>query len=469
MSLPQHETLHMSQSRTILVTFAGRRDRMQLLTGYAAAAIEAGLIDEWHVWDFTRTAEDARWLRETFPVVQTTPSHTLEYFRAPHGVDLGDTTQRIRLQVRAQSDVHIGLQRTSGNGPGFEIVLGGWGNAASAIRTFDTPEALVDIAGRQPDADRTTFVSTPALMPEFGFVEIDVELGPDGLSVMLDGCLLMSDPTPVAPGAFALLYRTGYGSNGDWRFQGPDEARARLFVSGPERHHPASAMFYTRAYQHYVANSDAHADDVFLKCDDDIVYFDLHRLADFIAFRNTQRAFFLVSANVVNNGVCAHFQQKAGAIPLDLVACELPPGGMCGHLWGDGTKAQALHRHFLKDPDIFTPVDTKPIVWNERISINFIAWLGRDLAHIPDLMADDEHDLCYGVRKRLRADNCIFPGFVAAHLSFWKQDAAMDVDALLQDYAALASQTLASFINPRPVAPSPVEAGATSCPLALAG
>ena len=214
---------------------------------------------------------------------------------------------------------------------------------------------------------------------------------------------------------------------------------------------------------------DAHADDVFLKCDDDIVYFDLHRLADFIAFRNTQRAFFLVSANVVTNGVCAHFQQKAGAIPLDLVACELPPGGMCGHLWGDGTKAQALHRHFLKDPDMFTPADTKPIVWNERISINFIAWLGRDLAHIPDLMADDEHDLCYGVRKRLRADNCIFPGFVAAHLSFWKQDAAMDVDALLQDYAALASQTLASFINPRPVAPSPVEAGATSCPLALAG
>ena len=469
MSLPQHETLHMSQSRTILVTFAGRRDRMRLLTRYAAAAIEAGLIDEWHVWDFTRTAEDARWLRETFPVVQTTPSHTLEYFRAPHGVDLGDTKQRIRLQVRAQSDVHIGLQRTSGDGPGFEIVLGGWGNAASAIRTFDTPEALVDIAGRQPDPERTTFVSTPALMPEFGFVEIDVELGPDGLSVMLDGRLLMSDPTPVAPGAFALLYRTGYGSNGDWRFQGLDEARARLFVSGPERHHPASAMFYTRAYQHYVANSDAHADDVFLKCDDDIVYFDLHRLADFIAFRNTQRAFFLVSANVVNNGVCAHFQQKAGAIPLDLVACELPPGGMCGHLWGDGTKAQALHRHFLKDPDIFTPADTKPIVWNERISINFIAWLGRDLAHIPDLMADDEHDLCYGVRKRLRADNCIFPGFVAAHLSFWKQDAAMDVDALLQDYAALASQTLASFIDLRPVAPPPVEASATSCPLALAG
>ena len=35
--------------------------------------------------------------------------------------------------------------------------------------------------------------------------------------------------------------------------------------------------------------------------------------------------------------------------------------------------------------------------------------------------------------------------------------------------AALASQTLASFIDLRPVAPPPVEASATSCPLALAG
>src|SRR5947209_1066751 len=78
----------MSGQRTILVTFAGRRDRMQLLTRYAAAAIDAGLIDEWHVWDFTRTVEDAQWLRQMFPDVQTTPSHTLEYFRCRRSFEL---------------------------------------------------------------------------------------------------------------------------------------------------------------------------------------------------------------------------------------------------------------------------------------------------------------------------------------------------------------------------------------------
>jgi hypothetical protein len=225
-------------------------------------------------------------------------------------------------------------------------------------------------------------------------------------------------------------------------------------------------MFYTRAYQHYVATSDQHKDDVFLKCDDDIVHFNLQRLAEFIAFRKQHPEFFLVSANVVNNGVCAHFQQQAGLIPPDMMECELPPGGMCGTVWGDGEKAGALHRHFLSDPSAFQQEDGAPIVWNERVSINFVALLGRDIAHIPDLMADDEHDLCYGVRKRARKSNCIYPGFVAAHLSFWKQDASMPLPELLESYEALADEALASFIDVR--SPTVAWDEVTPAPLAIA-
>ena len=72
------------------------------------------------------------------------------------------------------------------------------------------------------------------------------------------------------------------------------------------------------------------------------------------------------------------------------------------------------------------------------MSINFIALLGRDLVLIPDIMRDDEHDLCYGVRKRAKRSNCIYPGFVASHLSFWRQDAAMDVARIIGDYEELA-------------------------------
>jgi hypothetical protein len=454
----------MSRQRTILLTFAGRRDRMQLLTRYAAAAIDAGLIDEWHVWDFTRTREDAAWLREIFPVVQTTPSHTLEYFRAPHPLELRDATLRTSLQVRAPSDVHIGLRRTSGIGPSYELVLGGWGNAISAIRTFADGEQLKNVATREAESSSVQHFRTPALMPEYGFSSIDIDMGPDGLAVTVNGAVVLRDATPVEPGNFDLLYRTGYGANGDWRFPGIDDAPARLFVCGPERHHPATAMFYTRAYQHYVAMLDQHRDDVFLKCDDDIVHFDLQRLAEFIAFRKSHPEFFLVSANVVNNGVCAHFQQQAGLIAPETMECELPPGGMCGTVWGDGDKAGALHRLFLANPSAFQQTDGAPIVWNERISINFVAFLGRDIAHIPDLMADDEHDLCYGVRKRARKSNCIYPGFVAAHLSFWKQDASMPLPELLESYETLADESLASFIDVR----SPASDDEAPAPLAIA-
>ena len=82
-------------------------------------------------------------------------------------------------------------------------------------------------------------------------------------------------------------------------------------------------------------------------------------------------------------------------------------------------------------------------MWNERLSINFVGLLGEDLVHIPDTTADDEHDLCYGVRKRAQKQNCIAPRFVAAHLSFWKQDASINIASTLRKYHELAAVELA--------------------------
>ena len=50
---------------------------MTLLQRYVQAAIDRRLIDEWHVWDFSRTIEDRDWLRETFPVTRITPSNDI--------------------------------------------------------------------------------------------------------------------------------------------------------------------------------------------------------------------------------------------------------------------------------------------------------------------------------------------------------------------------------------------------------
>lgn len=439
----------MKKRKTILVTFAGRRDRMGLLARYVDAAIARGLVDEWHVWQFARNDADIRWLRETFPAVQATPNNSEEYFRLPDLLALREDKKRFSFRVRATNDVHIGLRRTSGEGCCYEIVLGGWGNQVSAIRKFQNGRALREVTSRDPQQQSSVARATPGLLREFGFADVQIEIGGDGLKVFFGNAPLLHDLEPIAAGDFEILYRTGYGANGDWRFPQFANHPARLFMTGPEAHHPAGALFYNRAYQYYTANADIYANDIILKCDDDIVYFDLDNLDDFISFRRRNDQYFLVSANVVNNGVCAHFQQSMGAIARNVMDCELPPGGLCGSIWNDGGKAEALHRLFLANPSSFYRPAASPIVWNERVSINFIALQGADLVHIPDLTTDDEHDLCYGVRKRAKKQNCIFPQFIASHLSFWRQEAAMNVDELINDYRVLASDTLANEIPQR--------------------
>jgi Farnesoic acid 0-methyl transferase len=433
----------MKPQRTILVTFAGRRDRMELLTRYVDAAINRGLIDEWHVWEFSRTAEDARWLREKFPLTQATPNRGSEFFRLPRTLSAETGSAKLSLQVRASHDVHIGLRRLTGSSGSYEIVLGGWNNQLSAIRRFDDPALLTNVDARHPQHPASVARNTPDLLPEFGFSSVDIEIGADGLRVLFAGALLLHEPN-VAPGEFEVLYRTGYGANGDWRFAGMEDVPARLFVSGPESYFAAGSVFYTMAYQYYAATREEYESDIILKCDDDIVYFDLDQLADFVSFRKANDAYFLVSANVVNNGVCAYFQQAMGAISREAMECELPEGGFGGSIWRDGAKAEALHRLFLSNPAAFHVANAGTFAWNERISINFIALLGRDLVHVPDIMADDEHDLCYGVRKRAKKQNCIYLQFVVSHLSFGPQDAAMDVRAVIEGYDALAVKRLAA-------------------------
>lgn len=337
----------MGEQRTILVTFAGRRDRMQLLTRYVGAAIERGLIDEWHVWDFARNADNSGWLRQRFPVTQATPNNSLEYYRSPRQLELQGSRANLSFSVRATNDVHLGLRRVSGEGPDYEIVLGGWNNMASAIRKFDDRDALSDVASRDRHPAPVVVRGTPGLLPEFGFLGIELEIGEQGLNVRVAGETVLHDPQPVGRGAFEVLYRAGFGSNGDWRFAEFAQCPERRFVVGPEAHFPRESMFYTRAYQYYGANTAEYSDAVILKCDDDIVYFDLDKLEEYVSFRRSRDEFFMVSANVVNNGVCAFFQQRSGVIPQEDDAFELPPNGLCGTLWSDGAKAERLHRLFL--------------------------------------------------------------------------------------------------------------------------
>ena len=419
--------------KTILTTFAGRRDRMALLTRYVRAALARGIVDEWHVWDFARDPADARWLREEFPFVRMTPGYGLEYFSSPARLTPGAETGIFRCSVAATSDVHIGLRRRSGEGPSYEIVLGGWGNHACAIRVFDNPAQLAEPEQRSAEI-AVQNAATPNLLPEWGFADVEVIVRPDGLTASVDGRVVLAYPVAIPAGEFAVLYRSGFGTDAEWRFAGEPGHGAYLFRSTPTR------PFYLPYYRHYARQLPTYERDVILKCDDDIVFIDLDGLRRFIAFRRANPQYFMLSANVVNNGVCAYFQQEDGVFPRAALDLELPPNGLCGSLWASGPKAAALHDIFLRDPTNFRKSGEAAKEWNARLSINFIALLGADFVHVPDLMEDDEHFLSYGGRVRSRKPNAIYNPFTVAHLTFLTQEREFDHARVLAAYAALAER-----------------------------
>ncbi len=213
----------------------------------------------------------------------------------------------------------------------------------------------------------------------------------------------------------------------------------RNWISTLPRLHPGIRLYrptgpcYDDYYEHYRESS--YGDTLFIKADDDIVFVDLERLPVFIAHRRTDTDTFLLSANVVNNGVCAFNQQLQGTVPSSLMVLPYPPRGFCGILWESAVLATRLHRHFLAAPAAFARPGTT--IAPDRLSINFVSYLGRDLEHFNGVRGDDEEALSVTIPQRLGRVNRIFNPLVVSHLSFFSQDPGMPITSLLAQYRDL--------------------------------
>ncbi|SNB51051.1 hypothetical protein SAMN07250955_10125 [Arboricoccus pini] len=430
-----------SPGRTILTTFAGRRDRMALLERYARAALDRGLIDEWHVWDFARNAEDRAWLEARFPDLRMTPTSNVF---APTGriLDLRAAETIFDFAVSSADEVHLGLKHLDGIGPCIDITLGGWGNNGCAILVHPSAAALfaVDDATTMPIPQALNV--TPGILTPYRYLPGRLVLRANSIQAWLGEKLAVELDIHLGAGRFALFLRSGPDERAAWKLPpgGPDDGVHRYWpgVAKAEMSFP----WYQSYYKHYARHVQEHGNDVILKCDDDIVFVDLDRLADFVAHRRAHHEHFMTSANVVNNGVCAHVQQSLGVLPPELGEFELPPKGFKGSLWESGAKAAGLHAHFLADPGRFCQAGDIELIWNERISINFVAIMGADFAHVGDILLDDEPYMSYEALWRSKKTNAIYPGFTAVHLSFWQQSQTMNETAILDGYAALANRYL---------------------------
>ena len=95
-----------------------------------------------------------------------------------------------------------------------------------------------------------------------------------------------------------------------------------------------------------------HEDDIIIKGDEDVVWINSTMVRPFAEYLMNRTDIFLLSASVVNQGLCACYQQKHGAIPDWVVGEKLPrPGNGMGDMHDNSTPALALHRYFLSSEE----------------------------------------------------------------------------------------------------------------------
>ena len=391
----------MQKRDVILSVFAGRQGNMEVLFAYMNVMMDRDLLQGVHLWNFTRKASDERWLHDNLYGDRAVSATGSAY------VALDAPTQT--LHFRGADNAHILLCDAAGE-PLREIVLGGWRNTRSVVRATPQGAAISEHLGVVCDPD--------------SFVRVDIDA--DGVSVggerilSLCGLSAYSSVKVSAWGDRTVEWRTGVAPHGRFKLM-----------------HVRNKSKWREYYQHYTAAR--YPDHVIVKCDDDIVYIDVDGFADFIKRRVADRTSLLAFPSIVNNGVCAHYQQNAGLLG-DLE--EMPYDVYYGELLMNGELCGRLHSYFLNDVEGFVAASrglqsiVHPI--GDRISINFFAVLSEDLGIFQEIGDDDERDITTLVPSAHGRHVYVDMRFVVAHLSFNTQGrTGLDEAGVLRRYAAL--------------------------------
>ncbi len=375
-----------NRMKRIAFTFAGRQRMMRNQAVFVRRMLDLGLLDEWHVWNFARDTRDEDWLQRSF-------------------------SEQLMVYTLGRSDQYVPLRAESA--------------ASCRIAVRASNDAV-------PAAEST------ATLVLFDSNEIELGIADGNLVLSLNGQPAFSVATS-ATAVHALEVRTGAGASGQW-IAGDPAARITLVNTGLK-----SQEGFRFAYAHY-ANARFHG-ACFVKLDDDIVYCDLERFASFVDDLERDDELKISSANVVNNGVCAHYQGRSGFFAAERFDFEYPKDGVGGTLWESAALCERLHRHFLGHrQEILAVAARQPALTElprvDRYSINFVGFRYPVMIMMTYLFAvskvrDDEHLMTvllpalFGVRKY------VFNRLVVSHLSFYKQEETLDSTRLLEAYATL--------------------------------
>ena len=184
-------------------------------------------------------------------------------------------------------------------------------------------------------------------------------------------------------------------------------------------------FLWSTYYKHYAQYADN--DSIILKVDDDIVWLNISEFKCFVNFVHESTNIFLVSANIINSGTIAYFQQLLGSFPRSLWNLTYPEGGEHGKLSNNAQIGFELHKYFLSHKSNF--YKDSIIQFMERLNINFVAFRSEKSKEINKYAyfdvkyqgAIDEVGLTRYAIQVFKKIEVVYMRFVVAHLAFGRQ------------------------------------------------
>lgn len=403
--------------KIIASIFCGRQDRTPILLKYLQILYDRHLLDEIHLWDYTRDIKDTKWIRSlNVPTLYT--SNRYEYAcEYPLG-------QELSMRVKAKSDICILLK--DDHTTTYEIILGKNKNTKSIVKhkhgycsTVLTESNVVGF-GNDDEWNTIHIMVSPTIVITINGIQWNTDITPNTILKTVQ-------------------YSTGFGSKGIWDF--PNFSKTPFRYCKPLKNkevdvHCHWSSYYSFYYDHRETLFDK---TVLLKIDDDVLCLDVDNFEKFLDFRIDNPDYFLVFSNTINNGTIAYYQQQNKIIPTSLMELELPPGGLCGSLWESSDKCVKLHDYFIQDPSKFSYEGYQEIEPSLRVSINMFGILTKHMKYYESIK-DDERELSVDIPTRYGLKKAIYNGFYSVHFTFYSQENTMsqnDKERLLNEYTLL--------------------------------
>jgi hypothetical protein len=182
-------------------------------------------------------------------------------------------------------------------------------------------------------------------------------------------------------------------------------------------------------------------DTLYIRFDDDVVWMEQDFIKNLIKFRIENPHYFLVYGNIINNAIIDHIHQRIGALDYKDNLINYNCGDDIG--WKSSEFAKLKHENFLQKLSSNSiesyKFDKWDLIFNERVSINCISWLGKSFKDIGQVL-EEEQFLSSDYPKSQKLINTIYGKVLCSHFAFYTQREEMDKSNILDKYKSIAEQ-----------------------------